>query len=113
MESNSNETSRYQRQRSNSYQFTDPSTLSSIGTNTTILPSIPSNPQPQNANLDDSDKGFDSSYNNSGPLRKGKWTIEEENYANKIICMFNQGILEVPVGTTLRSYLSEKLNWYV
>jgi hypothetical protein len=44
-------------------------------------------------------------------LRKGKWTVEEERYANKIIYMFNNGILQIPAGTTLRSYLSEKLNW--
>ena len=26
-----------------------------------------------------------------GPLRKGKWTNEEEKYANKIISYFNKG----------------------
>ena len=46
-------------------------------------------------------------------LRKGKWTLEEENYANKIIFMFNKGVLQIPTGTTLRSYLSEKLHWYI
>eukprot|EP00598_Pedospumella_elongata_P011658 CAMPEP_0185011890 /NCGR_PEP_ID=MMETSP1098-20130426/98024_1 /TAXON_ID=89044 /ORGANISM="Spumella elongata, Strain CCAP 955/1" /LENGTH=694 /DNA_ID=CAMNT_0027540937 /DNA_START=216 /DNA_END=2300 /DNA_ORIENTATION=+ len=42
-------------------------------------------------------------------LRKGKWTVEEENYANKIISLFNQGMLPVVAGTTLRTYLSDKL----
>ena len=42
-------------------------------------------------------------------LRKGKWTLEEENYANKIIYLFNRGILPIPTGTTLRCYLSETL----
>jgi hypothetical protein len=42
-------------------------------------------------------------------LRKGKWTQEEENYANLIISLFNQGRLPILAGTTLRSYLSEKL----
>jgi hypothetical protein len=46
-------------------------------------------------------------------LRKGKWTVEEENYANKIITLFNQGMLPVVAGTTLRTYLSDKLRWYV
>jgi hypothetical protein len=46
-------------------------------------------------------------------LRKGKWTPDEENYANKIIYLFNQGLLPIPAGTTLRGYLSEKLHWYV
>ena len=48
-----------------------------------------------------------------GGLRKGKWTPEEEAYANKIILLFNQGLLTVGPGTTLRSFLSEKLNWCV
>ena len=46
-----------------------------------------------------------------GQLRKGKWTLEEETYANKIILYFNKGLLSIPAGTTLRSYLSEKLHW--
>lgn len=44
-------------------------------------------------------------------LRKGKWTVEEENYANKIIDLFNKGKLRIHQGTTLRSYLSDKLRW--
>ena len=43
-------------------------------------------------------------------MRKGKWTPEEEEYAQAIISMFNRGLLPIPVGTTLRCYLSEKLN---
>lgn len=46
-------------------------------------------------------------------LRKGKWMPEEEVFANKIIQLFNQGLLMIPIGTTLRSYLSDKLSWYV
>jgi hypothetical protein len=46
-------------------------------------------------------------------LRKGKWTADEENYANRVISLFNRGLLPIPAGTTLRSYLSEKLNWFV
>ena len=46
-------------------------------------------------------------------LRKGKWTIEEEQYANKIIDVFNKGYLtDVVSGVTLRSYLSDRLRWY-
>ena len=44
-------------------------------------------------------------------LRKGKWTVEEEQYAGKIILLFNKGMLQIPHGTTLRSYLSERLSW--
>lgn len=46
-------------------------------------------------------------------LRKGKWTTEEEDYATKIISLFNRGLLPIGAGTTLRSYLSDKLHWYV
>mmetsp|Transcript_7056 Transcript_7056/g.14322 ORF Transcript_7056/g.14322 Transcript_7056/m.14322 type:complete len:292 (+) Transcript_7056:225-1100(+) len=43
-------------------------------------------------------------------LRRGKWSAEEEQYVSAIIFRFNQGTLPVPAGTTLRSYLSDKLN---
>lgn len=46
-----------------------------------------------------------------GPLRKGKWTPEEEIYAHYIIDNFNKGFINLTRGTTLRSYLSDKLNW--
>lgn len=42
-------------------------------------------------------------------LRKGKWTVEEEEYTNKMITYFNLGLLRVIQGTTLRAYLSDKL----
>jgi hypothetical protein len=43
--------------------------------------------------------------------RKGKWTEEEEAYTKRLIEAFNSGKLKIPSGTTLRSYLSEKLCW--
>jgi hypothetical protein len=42
-------------------------------------------------------------------LRRGKWTVEEEAYVARVIEDFNSGFLNAPAGTTLRSYLSEKL----
>jgi hypothetical protein len=42
-------------------------------------------------------------------LRRGKWTPEEESYVARVIHDFNTGYLHAPAGTTLRSYLSEKL----
>jgi len=42
-------------------------------------------------------------------LRRGKWTPEEEAYALAAIRDFNSGHLDARPGTTLRSYLSEKL----
>lgn len=44
------------------------------------------------------------------PLRKGKWTIEEEMYTSAIIREFERGMLNCAPGTTLRSFLSEKLH---
>jgi len=43
-------------------------------------------------------------------LRKGKWTAEEEEYTRKLVQYFNQGLLNtIPDGTTLRSFLSSRL----
>jgi len=43
-------------------------------------------------------------------LRKGKWTAEEEEYTRKLVQYFNQGLLTtIPDGTTLRSFLSSRL----
>jgi hypothetical protein len=41
--------------------------------------------------------------------RRGKWTIEEESYVARVIQDFNSGFLDAPAGTTLRTYLSDKL----
>jgi hypothetical protein len=43
--------------------------------------------------------------------RKGKWTEEEETYTMKLIEAFIAGVLPLPQGTTLRSFLSDKLCW--
>ena len=42
-------------------------------------------------------------------LRRGKWSQEEEEYANAVVKEFNSGYLDAQPGTTLRIYLSEKL----
>ena len=46
---------------------------------------------------------------NCTPLRRGKWSPEEETYALAVIRAFNSGYLDAAPGTTLRTYLSEKL----
>ena len=38
------------------------------------------------------------------PLRKGKWTVEEELFTTAIIREFERGMLACPPGTTLRSH---------
>jgi hypothetical protein len=50
-----------------------------------------------------------SSRSSKGPLRRGKWTVEEEAYVARVIQDFNSGFLDAPAGTTLRTYLSDKL----
>jgi hypothetical protein len=44
------------------------------------------------------------------PLRRGKWTPEEEGYANRLIQEFKAGLLPLTDGTTLRTFLSKLLN---
>lgn len=47
----------------------------------------------------------------SGQMRRrGKWTAEEEAYVARVIQDFNSGFLDAPAGTTLRTFLSDKLN---
>ena len=47
----------------------------------------------------------------SGKMRRrGKWTVEEEAYVARVIQDFNSGFLDAPAGTTLRTFLSDKLN---
>lgn len=47
------------------------------------------------------------------PARKGKWSEEEEKLTKKLIKAFNEGLLQIPIGTTLRTFLADKLFWYV
>jgi hypothetical protein len=50
------------------------------------------------------------SYDNTTP-KSGKWTIEEEKYAQQLIYDFELGLLtDCEEGATLRSYLSRYLN---
>lgn len=42
--------------------------------------------------------------------RRGKWTVEEEAYSNRLITEFKLGLLPLTDGTTLRTFLSKLLN---
>jgi len=56
-------------------------------------------------------QGTSSSAKKKGPpLRRGKWTAEEEAYANRLIQEFKAGLLPLTDGTTLRTFLSKLLN---
>lgn len=60
---------------------------------------------------EDGDLGEQARLRNLRMMRKGKWTEEEESYTMKLIEAFVAGVLPLPQGTTLRSFLSEKLCW--
>ena len=44
--------------------------------------------------------------------RKGTWSQQEEVYASKLIEAFNNGLLDLEEGTSLRLFLAKKLYWY-
>lgn len=46
----------------------------------------------------------------TGPLRRGKWTRAEEEYAAATISYFCDGVLAIQYGTTLRGYLAQQLH---
>lgn len=54
--------------------------------------------------------GSSSKNKTKHPLRRGKWTTEEEAYANRLIGEFKNGLLPLTDGTTLRNFLSKLLN---
>eukprot|EP00984_Skeletonema_dohrnii_P011849 scaffold4756_cov124-Skeletonema_dohrnii-CCMP3373.AAC.4 len=57
-----------------------------------------------------SGSGSSSKKKTPHPLRRGKWTSEEEAYANRLIGEFKSGLLPLTDGTTLRNFLSKLLN---
>jgi hypothetical protein len=59
--------------------------------------------------MKDSQKAVSPKMKQVTALRRGKWTVEEEAYVARVIQDFNSGYLDAPAGTTLRTYLSEKL----
>jgi len=67
-----------------------------------------------NGDTDESGKGCkettSSDKEDKKSLRKGKWAVEEEEYTSRVIQHFSAGLLTLPDGATLRSYLAEKLN---
>lgn len=73
----------------------------------------PDMPSIAHANSPTSTESSSGSWNNKSKqvssLRRGKWTSEEEAYVARVIQDFNSGFLDAPAGTTLRTYLSEKL----
>ena len=79
----------------------------------TPVSTVPSKPPPQ-ASVSpvprSSSAGSSGGKKKGPPLRRGKWTAEEEAYANRLILEFKAGLLPLQEGTTLRTFLSKLLN---
>lgn len=58
---------------------------------------MPNNPS--GGNFGSSNNTNSTTANSITPLRRGKWTVEEEEYAALVIQMFNAGYLPAPAGT--------------
>lgn len=58
---------------------------------------MPNNPS--RGNFGSSNNTNSTTANSITPLRRGKWTVEEEEYAALVIQMFNAGYLPAPAGT--------------
>jgi len=88
---------------------TDQSSLlfNGMSTLSNQVQSHPDQAPSQQQQLDDSTNPDTKS---TAPLRRGKWTIEEEQYANRLIHEFKAGLLPLTDGTTLRTFLSRLLN---
>jgi len=94
-----------------------PNAVTSAVTHVSHLPmgAPPTMPPPPPDNLSTNTGGGSGGGNlskkKSGhPLRRGKWTSEEEAYANRLINEFKSGLLPLTDGTTLRNFLSKLLN---
>lgn len=69
------------------------------------------NPNIMSINKPTNASGGGNNVKKKGPaLRRGKWTAEEEAYANRLITEFKAGLLPLTDGTTLRTFLSKLLN---
>jgi hypothetical protein len=65
----------------------------------------------RDAEVDKNDDVASQSMPEESSQRSGKWSLEEEQLANKLVSDFESGLLDdCENGTTLRSYLAWKLN---
>mmetsp|Transcript_18352 Transcript_18352/g.51143 ORF Transcript_18352/g.51143 Transcript_18352/m.51143 type:complete len:530 (+) Transcript_18352:539-2128(+) len=75
----------------------------------TVSAIVQSNETPPVTKTTERSSSAPSTKNKGTARRRGKWTIEEEEYVARVIQDFNSGYLNAPAGYTLRSYLSDKL----
>ena len=60
---------------------------------------------------DDDEGGEEEAGGEPGGLRRGKWSVPEQDYAKALISAFLEGLMPgVTDGTTLRAFLAQKLN---
>lgn len=74
------------------------------------VPKPPARPHSSSGRSTSSVTSGASSKKKGPSLRRGKWTAEEEAYANRLIQEFKAGLLPLTDGTTLRTFLSKLLN---
>ncbi|KAL7473503.1 hypothetical protein ACHAXS_013939 [Conticribra weissflogii] len=80
---------------------------------TSVPPHVSLTPIPDSASSNNNNGGGGggpSKKKGNNILRRGKWTNEEEAYANRLISEFKAGLLPLTDGTTLRNFLSKLLN---
>ena len=75
-----------------------------------LTPSNPPPPMGGSTGVRPTASNVSKSKANGPSLRRGKWTPEEEAYANRLIYEFKAGLLPLTDGTTLRTFLSKLLN---
>jgi len=71
---------------------------------------MPPSPTPESISTSSMGGATASKKKPGHPLRRGKWTSEEEAYAGRLINEFKSGLLPLTDGTTLRNFLSKLLN---
>lgn len=71
---------------------------------------MPPSPAPDSISTSSVGGAIPSKKKPGHPLRRGKWTSEEEAYAGRLINEFKSGLLPLTDGTTLRNFLSKLLN---
>ncbi|GKY90712.1 hypothetical protein MPSEU_000044600 [Mayamaea pseudoterrestris] len=88
-----------------------PPSMANVGGSSGAGAAVRNTPNPPASSAPAAARSNAKSNNNSGScLRRGKWTPEEEAYANRLIHEFKSGLLPLTDGTTLRTFLSKLLN---
>ena len=86
------------------------STASSLDETKPKIVAVSNHKKPSTVSMNNEHASSTTSKSKGGTTRRrGKWTVEEEEYVARVIQDFNSGFLDAPAGYTLRSFLSDKL----